>query len=90
AAVIAAVNRHLRAIVSESDDAFMVCDVTQRPSIRTDDSDRYVKASFWIASRYLAEEGVTLTAHTALRIESELVETDGRKYGLGSSGAVTV
>ena len=46
AAVIAAVNRHLRAIVSESDDAFMVCDVTQRPSIRTDDSDRYVKASF--------------------------------------------
>lgn len=90
AAVIAAVNRHLRAIVSESDDAFMVCDVTQCPSIRTDDSDRYVKASFWIAARYLAEEGVTLTAHTALRIESELVEADGRKYGLGSSGAVTV
>ncbi|WP_418969286.1 phosphomevalonate kinase [Alloscardovia omnicolens] len=90
AAVVAAVDRHLRAVVSESDDAFMVCDVTQRPSIRTDDSNRYVKAAFWIAARYLGEEGVTLAAHTALHIESELVEADGRKYGLGSSGAVTV
>ncbi len=49
----------------------------------------YIASSVSIVETYLKELGYTLK-YFDLTIESELDNKDGRKYGLGSSGAVTI
>lgn len=48
-----------------------------------------VLAAISITERYAEEQGIPLRFHD-LEITSELDDTSGRKFGLGSSGAVTV
>lgn len=49
----------------------------------------YVTAALDFTERYLAEQGLTLK-HFTLHFDSDLDSPDGKKYGLGSSAAVTV
>ncbi len=49
----------------------------------------YVLSAIRVTEAYLAENDVTLVHHD-LKIDSELDHIGGHKYGLGSSGAVTV
>lgn len=49
----------------------------------------YVAQAVTTTEKYLEEAGISLT-YFDLEIESDLDNKDGRKYGLGSSGAVTV
>lgn len=49
----------------------------------------YVTAALRFTERYLCEQGQTLK-HFTLHFDSDLDSPDGKKYGLGSSAAVTV
>lgn len=90
AAIIAAVNRSLTCALASGTDNRIIRDAHMVPQLTHDDEARYVKAASYIAHRYLDEIGKAIPQGAKLDIRSELVETDGRKYGLGSSGAVTV
>ncbi|OFQ99341.1 phosphomevalonate kinase [Alloscardovia sp. HMSC034E08] len=101
AAVIASVNRQMRARVVRGDagagaGAGVVeivrvnVDVRSVPELRANDPNRFVLAAAWVAAQFVVEAGGSVFERVTLRLESELREADGRKYGLGSSGAVTV
>lgn len=49
----------------------------------------YVQAAIQITEQYLSEQGIPLSGHH-IEIRSELDDEEGHKFGLGSSGAVTV
>lgn len=54
-----------------------------------DNPFEYILAAIEVTERYLLELGVKLQVFD-LRVDSELDSSDGKKYGLGSSAAVTV
>lgn len=54
-----------------------------------DNPFHYILAAIRLTERYALEQG-TLLAFYDLKVTSELDNSNGRKYGLGSSGAVTV
>lgn len=89
-AIIAAVDRELTCRVALGEDERIVRSLESVPACKQTDEDRYIKAASYIAQRYLREEGSGVPENVKLEIHSELIESDGRKYGLGSSGAVTV
>lgn len=49
----------------------------------------YVQSAIQVTEKYLSEQGIPLGTHH-IKIRSELDDHTGHKYGLGSSGAVTV
>ncbi|WP_165496235.1 phosphomevalonate kinase [Alloscardovia theropitheci] len=100
-AVISAVNKEINGrIISASDsersDAISVAwgaDALSNmrvPAFATHNELRYVKAASYVASRYLYEDAILVSHNDCIALDSQLVENDGRKFGLGSSGAVTV
>ena len=60
----------------------MVLDIRENPF-------HYILAAIKITEKYAREQGKEL-AFFDLKVTSELDNSNGRKYGLGSSGAVTV
>lgn len=54
-----------------------------------DNPFEYILAAIKFTERYLLEQNVKLTVYD-LRVNSDLDSSDGKKYGLGSSAAVTV
>ncbi|WP_018142840.1 phosphomevalonate kinase [Alloscardovia criceti] len=100
AAVISAVDRdlnvHLVPAEMASASAYILHPENEVPQLEQGHEFYYVTPATYIAWQLLNELGETETVaelfngQYALEFESHLVETDGRKYGLGSSGAVTV
>ncbi|MFD0704571.1 phosphomevalonate kinase [Alloscardovia venturai] len=80
--------------VSGERDPRILVDEDAAPTFDVNDRDRYVKAASYVAARYCAESNRRPTLqsgqHLTVDIISTLVDGNGRKYGLGSSGAVTV
>lgn len=103
AAVITAVNRFVSARISPSSTDFgsiHSVGFTQKPVKwqrlnnqveleNASDSLKYVVSAIQTTEAYLVENGLSLVPFD-LEIESELDDKDGKKLGLGSSGAVTV
>lgn len=83
AAVVSAVDREITAKLVPAGTGTVR--VEAWPQVSAEDGLRYVRAAMRVAS------GAGVQVKDAdLTFTSELVEADGRKYGLGSSGAVTV
>lgn len=60
----------------------LVLDIRENPF-------HYILAAIRLTEKYATEQGKALTFYD-LKVTSELDSSNGRKYGLGSSGAVTV
>ncbi|EXJ23652.1 Phosphomevalonate kinase [Alkalibacterium sp. AK22] len=102
-AVIVAVNRFIEVTVTPSDNNFGQIHSTvldgglasfERTAngIRIHEEDPKAAVlieALQLTELYLQEQGITLPYYDIV-IQSSLVSADGRKYGLGSSGAVTV
>ncbi len=54
-----------------------------------DNPFHYILAAIRLTEKYAQEKGIPLSFYD-LKVTSELITLNGRKYGLGSSGAVTV
>lgn len=101
-AVLVAVDRYLTVSLTEADGAGTVRSpgrgtptLTWRhgpDGVRADEPDHayaHVMAAVDVVERLRAERGLP-ARHADLHIDSELDDASGRKYGLGSSAAVTV
>ena len=99
-AVISAVNRELTARIVAGEETTEYPDGTSVNLTQILDSGmrvfdlsddlRYVKAGLYVAARYVRESGKDVPKYVMYDITSHLVDESGRKFGLGSSGAVTV
>lgn len=103
-AIVLAVDRYLTVEVSLADKGTLVS--SHQPDLRIswerqeqeqglifepDHPYGLVAAAMEMAETYLKDLGHEVTSHYQLKIESDLDDlASGRKYGLGSSGAVTV
>jgi phosphomevalonate kinase len=101
-AVVIAVDRFVTATIRSTDEhkvslpSLGLRDITWRYTPRqgvsfasTDPRLHFIGRAMTIAHAYLSRKGITLAPYE-LTIESELDDPSGRKYGLGSSGAVVV